>query len=140
MAGRPLKFQSVKELQQKIDEYFRQCLLNKQIDTNGISHHEPFTITGLALALDTTRKTLMEYEEKDEFSNAIKLAKTKVEAYAERKLFTGSATGPIFALKNYGWKDTSQQEISGRDGQPIQIKNTSDNDKSIIQQYMQENK
>ena len=106
MAGRPLKFASVQELQEKIDKYFDDCLASRYVDNNGVVHHEPFTITGLALALETSRKVLMEYEEKEEYSNTIRLAKTRVEAYAEKKLFTGAATGPIFALKNYGWKDT----------------------------------
>ena len=106
MAGRPLKFQSVEELQQAIDAYFAEMKESVYINADGIPVYEPLTITGLALALDTTRKTLMEYEEKDEFSNTIKKAKTRIENYAEKRIFGTSPTGAIFALKNYGWKDT----------------------------------
>ena len=100
--GRPLKFQSVKELQEKIDAYFDTCVKDK----------EPFTITGLALALDTYRKVLCEYEERDKFSNTIKKAKARCEHYAEKKVYSGNPAGPIFVLKNYGWKDKQEKEVN----------------------------
>ena len=43
--GRPLKFKTVKALQDAIDKYFADC------EGTG----EPLTVTGLALALETTR-------------------------------------------------------------------------------------
>lgn len=100
-AGRPLKFKNVKELQTKIDEYFNLC------DEKG----KPYTITGLALSLDTTRQGLMNYQERDEFNDAIKKAKLRCENYAEEQLFVGKNTaGIIFNMKNnYGWVD--KQEI-----------------------------
>lgn len=108
-AGRPLKFQSVEELQEKIDAYFVKCDEDK----------EPYTITGLALALDTWRSVLCDYEEKDEFSNTIKKAKARVENYAEKKLYGGNPAGPIFALKNFNWSDKQQLEHTGKDGESI---------------------
>ena len=63
--GRPLKFESVQELQDKIDLYFEETAKDE------------WTITGLALALDTYRQTLINYEEKDEFMDTIKKAKLK---------------------------------------------------------------
>lgn len=119
MAGRPLKFENVAALEQAIEKYFQETASKSYVDNDGIWHHEPLTITGLALALDTTRKTLMEYEERDEFSNTIKRAKTVVENYAEKRLFGNSPTGAIFALKNYGWKDKSEQEVYGVGGTPL---------------------
>ena len=65
--GRPLKFKTVKELSDKCDEYFK------------ITKKEEWTITGLAIHLDTFRKVLCEYELKDDFSNTIKKAKQRVE-------------------------------------------------------------
>jgi hypothetical protein len=108
--GRPPKFESVDSLQKQIDVYFAKC---DQDD-------EPYTITGLALALDTTRQTLINYEEKDEYLDTIKKAKTMVEQYAEKRLFSGTPTGAIFALKNFGWKDKQETELSGKDGKPIE--------------------
>jgi len=138
--GRPLKFESVEELQKKIDDYFNSCdphmeettewveargkdgTLKK--DENGLNYlvevtHKtktkqiPYTITGLALALRTSRKVLVEYEDKDEFSNTIKEAKNKCEHFVEQMLFTNSPTGPIFNLKNnYSWKDKTETDMN----------------------------
>ena len=99
--ARPNKFKSVEEMQIAIDNYFKDCDANER----------PYTISGLAYALDTTRRTLLDYEENDEFSHTIKKAKAKIEQFVEERLFMGSNTaGVIFNLKNnYNWKD--KQEI-----------------------------
>lgn len=142
-AGRPLKFKSAKELQEKIDAYFADCdphmeevtewveardekgTLKK--DEHGLNYlvevshkimtqQKPYTITGLALALDTSRETLLEYEDKEEFVDTIKKAKDKCHNYVETSLLTSNPTGAIFNLKNnYGWKDKSEvdQNVKG---------------------------
>lgn len=95
--GRPLKFQSVKELQEKIDDYFETTSKDER------------TITGLALHLDTFRSVLCDYEQnRDEFSYAIKKAKQKVENWYEIDLKKHWRTWTIFALKNFDWKDKSE--------------------------------
>jgi hypothetical protein len=99
--GRPLKFKTVAELQKKIDKFFKECDIKS----------DPYTITGLALALDTTRETLMDYQEREEYSDAIKKAKLRCQNYAERMLYKIRPTGPIFALKNYGWKDENTTTV-----------------------------
>ena len=101
MVGRPNKFKSVEEMQKAIDNYFKDCDANER----------PYTISGLAYALDTTRRTLLDYEENDDFSHTIKKAKAKIEQFVEERLFVGNNTaGVIFNLKNnYNWKD--KQEI-----------------------------
>jgi len=137
--GRPLKFKSLIELQEKIDAYFADCdphvidtlewvearskdgkLLK---DDNGLNylvevHHKvmtkqkPYTITGLALALDTSRETLLDYEDKAEFSDTIKKAKIRVQNYVEQSLMTSNPIGAIFNLKNnYGWRDKTEQDL-----------------------------
>lgn len=108
--GRPLKFQSVEELQMKIDDYFESC---RNKDDELI---RPYTITGLALALDTSRKVLLDYEKReDDYSYTIKKAKLKIENFAEESLFTSKQTaGVIFNLKNnYGWQDKQDVGLSG---------------------------
>lgn len=117
-AGRPLKFQSVKELQAKIDDYFSTCDLGE----------EPYTITGLALALDTSRETLCEYEERPEFVDTIKSAKGKCEKQIEVMALKGKYN-PAFAIfnlkNNYGWKDKNESEIYGKGGKdftPVLVK------------------
>lgn len=96
-------FESVQALREKVDAYFAECDLKK----------DPYTITGLAVYLETSRQSLINYEDRPEFFDTIKGAKDKVEAYAEKRLFSGNATGPIFALKNFGWSDKQELEHSG---------------------------
>jgi hypothetical protein len=137
--GRPLKFQSVRDLQSKIDEYFDDCdphTAPQQVE-NGVNSkgntiwitrdimttQKPYTISGLASYLETSRDVLLDYESgihdnadldsetQTTFSNTIKKAKARVEAYAEAQLFVGKqAAGPIFNLKNNfnRWKDQSE--------------------------------
>lgn len=121
MAGRPLKFQTVEELQTAIDAYFKSVEGVFYLDKDGVKVCEPLTITGLALALDTTRQVLMDYQERDEYTDTIKKAKTRIENYAERRIFTTNPTGAIFALKNYGWKDKQEvdQRYVNKDGEDL---------------------
>jgi len=103
--GRPLKFKSVQELERLIEKYFKEC--DKK--------EKPLTITGLAIALNTTRETLLDYEAKDEFSFTIKKAKTMCENYVEERLFGNTqVAGAIFNLKNNykRWKDKSETEMT----------------------------
>ena len=103
--GRPLKFKNEKELQRKIDAWLKSCKKEKR----------PLTITGLALALGTGRNVLIDYENREEFSNTIKRAKLLCENYAEESLFLGkNVAGAIFNLKNnYGWKEKQEIEHNG---------------------------
>ena len=102
--GRPMKFKSPQEIEKLADEYFKMC------DEKG----KPYTITGLAIALDTDRQTLINYEAKEEYFDTIKKIKLIVENYAEEKLFNGSNTaGVIFNLKNnYGWVDKQELDAN----------------------------
>ena len=114
--GRPMKFKTVEELQKKIDEYFAECDKQKR----------PYTITGLALALDTNRATLLDYEKKyEQFSEVVKKAKLRIENYAEEQLFTSkNVAGVIFNLmNNFGWKNRQDVDasIGGKEGEPLQV-------------------
>ena len=111
--GRPLKFATVEILQEQIDKYFNE------------TPKDEWTITGLALALDTTRKTLCDYEdERPEFLNTIKKAKLKVENGYEIDLKKHGRPGTIFALKNFDWKDKTEQDITsgGEILNPVMVK------------------
>ncbi|MEN6587864.1 MAG: terminase small subunit [Sulfuricella sp.] len=108
--GRPLKFASAEQINKASEDYFQKCEKSGQ----------PITITGLCLVLGTFRDVLLDYaggkyDEKDrEFSNSIKRAKLRCEHYAETQAFSGkNPAGAIFALKNYGWSDKQQTEITG---------------------------
>ena len=109
MAGRPPKWSTPEELQKDIDKYFLECEAN----------NEPLTITGLAMALDTYRDVLMDYQEKDEFSNTIKKAKQRIENAYEKRLIKYGRSGDIFALKNFNWSD--KQEIEANVSANIEV-------------------
>ena len=110
--GRPKKYKEAEIMQQKINKYFEECNKN----------NEPYTVTGLCLALDICRDTLLEYSKDEKFSDTIKKAKLKVENYLERHLITDSSTtGIIFNLKNnFGWTDKQQLEHSGNINNPFE--------------------
>lgn len=112
-AGRPLKFQSAEELEDKINEYF-------EVTPEGTR-----TITGLAVHLDTSRKTLMEYETREdklpELSNAIKKGKDRVEMDYELSLRKQGRSGDIFGLKNFGWRDKTETDITSKGDKVIGI-------------------
>ena len=91
--GRPRKYQTVEQLQAAIDRYFEST--------------EKYTVTGLALHLGfSSRQSLINYEGySEEFFDAIKRAKLRVEVYYEERLVENNPAGAIFALKNFGWND-----------------------------------
>ena len=110
--GRPKKYTEVEIMQQKIDKYFKEC------DKN----NEPYTITGLALALDLDRKSINNYAKDSGFFPTIKKAKLRVENYLEKHLIMdSSATGIIFNLKNnYDWTDRKELQHSGNINNPFE--------------------
>lgn len=96
--GRPQLWNSPEELQTLIDTYF------------AITDPLELTITGLALALNTDRHTLINYQNQDKFLHTIKRAKLKIEEAYEKRLIKRGASGDIFALKNFGWTDKIETE------------------------------
>ena len=76
----------------------------------------PYTMSGLALALDLSRQGLINYEQKLQFFDAIKKARQRVEAQLEERMMekTEFTPGQIFVAKNnFGWKDKTETEHSG---------------------------
>lgn len=140
--GHPLKFKTPEELEEKIQTYFDSCFVNKWVDeevrddkgklvfvkadigqgsVQKIAHVKvkeqirPVTITGLAIALDTSRKVLLEYAEKDEYSNTITRAKAFIENLTEEGLLNGTipTNGAIFNMKNnWGWVDKNETDLT----------------------------
>jgi len=129
-AGRPAVFTTVEDFDKKVEEYYEYIkgeskempytkkLKDGSIETGTnlvwVREPEPPSITGLALFLGfESRQSLYDYEDKTEFSYSIKRAKLRVEKNYEKYLLSQSATGAIFALKNFGWADKQQVEQSG---------------------------
>lgn len=124
--GAPVKYETAEEMQVLIDGYFTEIdAHNKDAILKGFTTLiKPYTITGLALALDMSRKGLIEYSEKNEtFGNTIRKAKGKVERFNEEQLYRNTqVTGIIFNLKNnFKWRDQQDLNHGGQDGDnPVQ--------------------
>lgn len=112
--GRPLKY-TPDELQIAVDDYFA-------------TEPKP-TIAGLAVHLGVERKTLYNYKEQDELLHIVKGAISKVEAkYEGRLIYENNPTGVIFALKNMGWKDKTEQDVRVDGGVQLVFTNATTND------------
>lgn len=116
--GRPRKYNKVEDMEDAINKYFTDCDIKS----------EPYTISGLALALGfDSRQSLLNYckyedDEDVSFLDTIKRAKAKCEFDIERGLLSGkyNPTGAIFNLKNnYDWKD--KQEIEAEVNSTVDI-------------------
>lgn len=140
-AGRPPKYKSKEEMQEKIDEYFKECEGKVLKDSNGepilykngepvIYGTKPLTITGLALALGfNSRQSLLNYKAKKEFLDTITRARTRVEQYVEESLFyKDSANGAKFSLANNfeGWKEKKQVEADIKEEVEINVELSDD--------------
>ena len=123
--GRPRIFDTPEQMQAAIDDYFESCWgiieitkgegENRTTETRRVQER-PYTIMGLALALNMCRETLCDYAKNGTFSDIVKRAKQTVELAVEEQLIAGkNATGPIFWLKNHaGYKDKTETELSGK--------------------------
>lgn len=123
--GRPPKYETVEELEAKIQEYFDSCQPEQFGDT--VILNNP-TVTGLALFLGfAQRKSLLDYKEREEFCNTIKRAISCVENAYEQRLSANNPTGAIFALKNLGWVDKQEIDQTNRGGVDIRVVYEDDN-------------
>lgn len=96
--GRPKLYSSVEDMEKDIKKYFEEC--DKK--------EKPYTVSGLAYALNMSRQSLINYEKNEMFFDTIKKAKLKVEQQLEENalLGKGNSTFTIFNLKNnFEWKD-----------------------------------
>jgi len=110
--GRPLKYKTAEEMQAIIDAYFAEDG-NSYMKVGDATIYNP-TMAGLAYELDLSRQGLLDYSNRDEFLDAIKRARAKVEIHLEQRLGGNAVTGTIFNLKNnFGWKDKTETEFSG---------------------------
>ncbi|BBE45493.1 MULTISPECIES: terminase small subunit [Rhodococcus] len=114
--GRPLKYQTVEELDLAIQNYFAECdphttkaLVETGRDGQGnmlfdtrtiLTEQKPYTMAGLARALGISRQTLLDYSNRDEFLDSLRGAKQRCEEYAESQLFGPFANGAKFNLTN----------------------------------------
>ena len=135
--GAPPKYKNSAEMQEKIDAYFADCEGELLKDANGAPvldkygneihlHQRPPTVTGLALALGfASRKSLLEYQGKQEFVNTITRAKARCEKYSEERLFDRDGTnGAQFSLKfNFGWDNKEEKTEENESTSPAVSEN-----------------
>jgi hypothetical protein len=132
--GRPLLFETVKELEDSITAYFDWCdphkerrLVDSGVNGRGetifmerdiMTEQKPYTMSGLARHIGIDRDTLLNYGKKNQFFGTIQKARERCHEFAESQLYGRAATGAAFSLKNnWGWKD--RQELTGAEGAPL---------------------
>lgn len=141
LGGRPMKYKDIDQLNEKIDEYFSIC----------DEKERPYTVSGLALHLDTDRQSLLNWQDEDRYFkelseednkrlvDTIKKAKQRIENYAEEQLFRKTnVAGVIFNMKN-NWNWADKQEIVNIDNNKADLSGlTTDEIREYIR--IQENK
>lgn len=126
--GAPPRYKNVSEIEGLIDNYFKECEGEPFLNEDGQplttekgaviykKSPKPPTVTGLALALGfNSRQSLLNYQDKPDFMDTITRAKSRVEEYAEERLFDkDGANGAKFSLANNfrGWSE--KQEIKAQ--------------------------
>lgn len=134
--ARPPMYENKEELQAKIDAYFEDCEGRVLTDNEGnvvtdkygeaiYINKKPLTITGLALALGfSSRQALLNYQGRKEFNDTITRAKSRVEQYAEERLYDKEgANGAKFSLANNfdGWREKREIEAEVNSDMTINI-------------------
>lgn len=119
--GRPPKWETPEELAALIQIYF---------DT---TDEAKISITGLTLAITTSRNLLIQYSKKPGFKEVIEHAKLIVEnAYENRAIEKGRA-GDIFGLKQFGWSDKQEIDLGIND----KLAKIINKGKFLAQKYME---
>lgn len=137
---RPRKYQSPDDFLARAQAYIESC-----IDGKG-ELNQPITITGMCCYLGTTRERLLGYERGDlesikavpgddeRWRDAVKRVKHICEHYAETHGFVArNPAFAIFALKNYGWKDTQTVESTS-----TEIHTVDPETRQLIGEYMRQ--
>jgi hypothetical protein len=137
-------------MQRDIDLYFASCFTTQQkvtlaLDQDGktiqtieevLVRVKPFTMAGLAFALNMTSMTLRNYGNPnltnydERFFATIQRARLIIEEFVESQVTDGkNSNGAQFLLRcNFAYKDTQYQGTVGKDGELVDPTNPSSND------------
>lgn len=129
MPRKPM-YESPEQMQEVIDQYFEDCegkplrddegdIVRDKYDEIVYTNARPPTVTGLALALGfTSRQALLNYQGKKAYVDTISRAKSRIEEYAERRLYDRDGQrGAEFSLKyNFRWAQEEKKD-GGEDGE-----------------------
>lgn len=105
-----LKIKTREELIDRILDYFNRISTTIVDEQTGVPIMSkwltPPSFSGLALAIGISPNTLRNYQQRDEYSDVVLQARAIIESYYEESLNSRNrATGAIFALKQLGWSD-----------------------------------
>ena len=89
---------TVRQLKKRVDEYF------------ATTPQEQQSVTGLALALNTNRQSLCNWERDEELGPIVTMAKARVEHVYELEGVKHGRAFDIFRLKNMGWRDRYEND------------------------------
>lgn len=131
--GKKAFYNSPEELETKITEYFTQTYKRGKFTP---------TVSGMTFYLGfESRSSLADYCKRDEaYSYIIHKAKKFIENCYEGQLYTQSSSGAVFALKNMGWKDKTETDIT-TGGEKLNLGNYSDEELAILEELLnRENK
>lgn len=133
-AGRPQLYKNKEALSRIVDLYFltikvhiaqargdEDALLlldglsgDDLLIVNDIDDVRP-TMSGLALALNMDRRSLLNYSKKEKYFPTIKKARDRIESALEQNLYGHSVAGTIFNLKNnFDWEDKSHTDLTSK--------------------------
>lgn len=129
VSGRYKIFQTVESLEEAIDSYFADADVKSEMRNE---KYPVYSMSGLALYLDMSRQTLINYGKDEIFFDTIRKAKSRVENCVEDRMISGqgNAAGLIFNAKNnFDWTDKIVQERSGE--QRIIV--SSDKEKELLE-------
>lgn len=107
--GRPKKYRNCLDLDMDAEIYFESCIYEDEGEYIERKDPIPLTITGLAIAWNMDRVSILNYEKDQDFFSTIKRHKRTVENFIEQRLYGNNVAGLIFNLKNnFGWKDKTE--------------------------------
>ena len=127
-SGKPKKFNSPKELQEKIDNYFEDCDNDPLLEQQWVGKEgnevlkktqRPYTIEGLCNILNCSRQTLLNYEKQpgyEEYFDVLIRAKRKITEQYVTFALAGSYNAGLakFLLTNNSeYKEKTETEHSG---------------------------
>lgn len=128
-----LAFRDVDELEARIEDYFESLRvfvdeIERAADGTTITRQveleqEPPTMAGLAHHLGVVRRTLVNYDSRDEFAHVIAKARNRIAIYAERMLYRPEKTrGAQFALQvNHGYGSENADAGGAGDGFEMKV-------------------
>lgn len=117
--GRPLKYSDPEKLQKDINAYFAKCdartktIIGKDGQPFEVAFPIPYTIEGLAVALDVNRQTILNYEKNEQFFGIISRAKERIQANKVEGGLDGSYNpkmATFMLINNYKYSEQQKQD------------------------------